>query len=421
MTNHPKTAILHYSAPPTIGGVESVISAHAKIFSQEGYPIQIIAGNGKESALPEGTEFTKLPLLDSQNKDVLSVYEDLKAGVVSKDYEQLRDNIKRHLEESLHGIDNVIAHNLLSKSYNLAATEALISLFKERNIPNLIAWCHDFSVRSETDRKTLHDGFPWDVLRTYYPNIRYVVVSRKRQKILSEILEIPKEKIQVIYNGFDPDQLLGIADETSRLINHLRLFDADLVILMPVRITRAKNIEYAMRVTAELLSKNCNLQIILTGPPDPHDPENMSYFTELKNLRRKLGIENNFRFLYEENPESDEPYILDMKIVADLYRASDLVLMTSHHEGFGMPIIEAGFSGKPVFSTGIPAAEEIGGDEIHIFSLDDSPESIANKIFDWVLSDPVHIVRVKTRQNYTWQKIFQKEIQPLLVENKKEQ
>ena len=107
-----------------------------------------------------------------------------------------------------------------------------------------------------------------------------------------------------------------------------------------------------------------------------------------------------------------------MSVVADLYRVSDIVLMTSHHEGFGMPVIEAGFSGKPVFSTNIPAVEEIGGEEIQKFALSEVPEQIANHILDWANSDPVHLMRVRTRQNYSWQKIFNKKIQHLLIGEK---
>jgi glycosyltransferase involved in cell wall biosynthesis len=415
MSEKPKTAIIHYSAPPTIGGVEGVIAAHAKVFLEEGYPIKIIAGRGKRSALPEGADFIELPLLDSQNKAVLKVNSDLEKGLVSSSYEQLQKEIKDQLKETLEDIDNVIVHNLLSKNFNLAATEATISLLEERKIPNLIAWCHDFSLRSTKDKKSLHDGLPWDFLRTYYPEIHYVVVSQQRQETLSEILDIPKEKINVIYNGFNPDALLGLTKETSRLINHLNLEDADLIVLMPVRITRAKNIELSMQIAADLKSKLGNPQIVLTGPPDPHDPDNMAYFEELKALRKKLGVENNFKFLFEENPDSDEPYILDMKIVADLYRVSDIVLMTSHREGFGMPVIEAGFSGKPVFSSNIPAAKEIGGKEIYRFTLNNSPEQIANLIINWASSNPVHLMRVRMRQNFAWQKIFTKKIQPLLI------
>lgn len=415
MSKKSKTAIIHYSAPPTIGGVEGVIAAHSRVFVEEGYPITVIAGRGKRSALPEGTDFIELPLIDSKNKAVLKVNEGLEKGFAGSSYEKLQNEIKGQLKKALADVDNVIVHNLLSKNYNLAATEAIISLYEEGKIPNLIAWCHDFSLRSTRDKKSLHNGFPWDILQTYYPEIHYVVVSQQRQETLSEILDIPKEKINVIYNGFQPDELLGISDETSRLINHLKLEDADLIALMPVRITGAKNIEFAMQIAANLKSKIGNSQILLTGPPDPHDPDNMAYFEELKALRKELGVEDNFRFLFEENPKSEGPYILDMKNVADLYRVSDIILMTSHREGFGMPVIEAGFSGKPVFSPNIPAVEEIGGEEIQRFSLSSSPQRVANKINNWASSNAVHLLRVRTRQNFTWSKIFTKKIQPLLI------
>ena len=51
-----KTAILHYSAPPEIGGVEAVIQAHAFQFAKAGLPLTIIAGRGDSEALPVGVE-----------------------------------------------------------------------------------------------------------------------------------------------------------------------------------------------------------------------------------------------------------------------------------------------------------------------------------------------------------------------------
>ena len=42
-----KIAILHYSAPPVIGGVESVLAHHAKLMVSAGHEVQVIAGIGK--------------------------------------------------------------------------------------------------------------------------------------------------------------------------------------------------------------------------------------------------------------------------------------------------------------------------------------------------------------------------------------
>lgn len=414
MNKQTKTAILHYSAPPIVGGVESVISAHTKAFLENEYPVKVIAGRGKGSALPQGAAFTKIPLLDSQHQRVLKVNQELAKGTVSDSYHDLRDKIVNRIEKALDGIENVIAHNLFSKNFNLALTEALVLLLKDGKISNTIAWCHDFSVKSVRDKKALHEGHPWDILQTYYPNIHYVTVSRKRQEVLAEILGIDKEKVKVIYNGFDPGKLLGLSKETSQLIDQLGLMDADLILLMPVRITKAKNIEFAVKMAGELQSSGWSFKVILTGPPDPHDQDNMAYFQSLKKMRDDQGLKKNFHFLYDENPKSDEPYILEMRIVAQLYRVCDLVFMPSHREGFGMPVLEGGFVGKPVFSTKIPASVEIGGEEVHLISLSSGPGAAAQQIIDWAENDPIRQFRVRTRQNYTWQKIFCNQIQPLL-------
>ncbi len=415
MNNPTRTAMMHYSAPPTVGGVESVIRAHAKTFLQEGYLVSVIAGNGKKSALPAGIEFVHLPMLDSQYKEVLKINESLEKGIIQKGYYKLRDIIKTQLAEKLQGFDNVIVHNVFSKHYNLPFTEALHQLLNEGKIQNCIAWCHDFSWATERDKPFLYDESPWDLLRTYREDTQYVAVSKKRQRVMAKTFNISKRKIKVVYNGIGPKELMGLSKETYTLIENLGLARSDLIVLMPVRVTHAKNIELAMQVAAILRSEHFTPQFLMTGPPDPHDPENIAYFEELKKLRISLGVEENFRFLYEENPNTNEAYILDMKIVEELYRVCDLVFMPSHSEGFGMPILEAGFAGKPVFATEIPAVVEIGGKDIHLIDLDQGPEKVAEQILEWAKTNSVHQFRVKTRQKFTWQTIFRERIQPMLA------
>ena len=415
MTQNIQTAILHYSAPPVVGGVEAVLSAHAKVFLQEGYPISVIAGRGEKAAMPEGTKFSRIPLMNSQNKQILSINRELEQGIVSEKYYETRDKLKELLENKLKDYDNLIVHNIFTKHFNLPLTDALHTLLDEGKINNCIGWCHDFSWASPHSKPHLHDGHPWDLLRTYRADIQYVVISKKRQQILADILSISINQIQVIYNGIDPKELMGGSPETNALIKRLDLDSSDLIILMPVRVTQAKNIEFAMQVTASMCEGGCNVKMILTGPPDPHDPENLAYFNQLKKLRADLDIENNFRFLYEEGPTPDKPYILEMSMVNDLYRICDLVFLPSHREGFGMPVLEAGFAGKPVFATNIPAVEEIGQEDVYVIDLEDGPLQAANAIHDWAANNTIYQMRVKTRQRFTWLNIFREQIQPLLV------
>ncbi len=54
MTKQKKIAILHYSAPPVIGGVKSVMEAQAKLLIRHNYAVMVLAGRGDAAALPAG-------------------------------------------------------------------------------------------------------------------------------------------------------------------------------------------------------------------------------------------------------------------------------------------------------------------------------------------------------------------------------
>ncbi len=95
-------------------------------------------------------------------------------------------------------------------------------------------------------------GQPWDLLRTLHDRMTYVVVSAQRQQELAALFGCAPERIHVVYNGVEPAELLGLSPTGWDLGKRLGILDADLVLLMPVRVTQAKNIEYALQVTAAL-------------------------------------------------------------------------------------------------------------------------------------------------------------------------
>ncbi len=414
---HPETAILHYTAPPIVGGVEAVIHAHGRVFAEAGHPVTIIAGRGEESALPPGADFILIPEMDSQHPQVLKVCSLLEQGEVPRDFDDLVRRLTEALAPILSRFDNVIVHNVLTMHFNLPLTAALHSLVDSGAIQNCIAWCHDFAWTTPDFRPIMQTGHPWDLLRTYRPDMTYVVVSQDRQRTLATLLGCPLEQIRVIYNGVDPKVLLGLSAEGQALVSRLNLLESDLVLLMPVRVTKAKNIEYAMHVVAALKTRGYRPKLILTGPPDPHDEQSMAYFRTLQELRSDLDIEEEMRFVFESGPDPNEPFTIDAEVVGDLLRISDAVFIPSHEEGFGMPVLEAGLVGVPVVCTDIPAAEEIGGEGVILFDADKDPVHVAELILAWIERSPAHRLRRRTRQNYTWRAIFQRDIKPLLIDN----
>jgi glycosyltransferase involved in cell wall biosynthesis len=140
----------------------------------------------------------------------------------------------------------------------------------------------------------------------------------------------------------------------------------------------------------------------------------MAYYRSLQALRGKLGVEEEMRFIFESGSDPDEPYRINAGVVGDLFRVSDLMLMPSRREGFAMPVLEAGLAGIPAVCTEVPAAAEIGGEDVILFDLDHTPERLAERLLAWAEGSPVHRLRHRVRQGYTWRAIFRRDIEPLL-------
>ncbi len=87
-----RIALLHYSVPPVIGGVESVLAHHARLMADAGHDVQVIAARGEEFA-PDIT-FTWLPLADSRHAEVLSIKAELDAGRVPPGFADLTETLQ---------------------------------------------------------------------------------------------------------------------------------------------------------------------------------------------------------------------------------------------------------------------------------------------------------------------------------------
>ena len=413
--NLSKVALLHYTAPPVVGGVENVILEHTRVFIEAGYPTTILAGRGRKDALSPGADFVHIPELDSEHPQILKLGQELDQGHVPPGFEQMVTQIMEKLSSVLASMDVLIVHNIFTKHFNLPLTAALFRLLDQGTIHHRVAWCHDLSWTSPNSRSKVYPRYPWDLLRTYRSDMTYVTISQERQREMVNLFGCSPEQIRIIYNGVDREKLLALSDVGLALINRLDLWDSDLNLLMPVRVTHIKNVELALRVVAVLKERGIRPRLVLTGPPDPHDATSMEYFQSLLQLRQELEIDHEMRFVYESGPDPAKPFLIDMTVVAELLRVSDALFMPSHQEGFGMPILEAGLIGIPVFSSDtVPATDEIGAPDVIKFPPEAEPEQIAGLILKWAEESPVLRLRRRIRQTLTWQSIFQRKILPLL-------
>jgi len=411
-----RIAILHYTLPPVVGGVESTIGQHARLLAEAGYRVSAIGGRGQ--AWHSGVGLLILPELDSLHPEVLAVKQELDRGEVSSRFHDLRGRIAGRLRVDLADCGALIAHNVLTLHKNLPLTAALHDLYSEGGSPTMrfVAWHHDLAWCSAQYARDLHAGYPWDLLRVPWKDVVHVTVSQSRRDQLASLYGIARESVRVVPPGVDAAAFWRWTDMTRRTVEACRLWEAELILLLPARITRRKNVQLALRTLACLRSSTgLDARLIVTGPPGAHNPSNTAYLARLQALRAELGLEEAAHFLYELGA-GDKTLVPDEATLADLFLLADGLLFPSLEEGFGIPLLEAGLARLPVFCSDIPPLRATGQSDVHYFSSAATPEIVADLIADSLLVDPAFCLRRRVLSGYRWERILRDHLIPLVEE-----
>lgn len=340
-----RLAILHYTLPPVIGGVERVIRDQAAALRMLGHEVETLV-----------------------QKDMFA-----------------------------HGkYDAVIIHNVMTMPFDLEWTRELHALAQAHPEVRWMNWVHDVAA---VNPAYAHLGWHEPV-----PPMIHIAVSEARRRDFSQATGLPMETIHVIPNGLDLASVLGL---TPRIAG-LSLADRDLVLLHPTRLVRRKNIELGLRVVAALKESGCDVTYAITGAPDPHQSDGLSYHAELKALAAQLGITSQVLFLGEESPLSDED-------VRSLYAVSDALFFPSTGEGFGLPLLEALAHRLPIFCSSLPVHGEVLGEAGHYFQSGAEPAEISAQIMRCQFSNQLTRHRRLLRQRFDMFKICQERLEPLLL------
>jgi mannosylglucosylglycerate synthase len=407
-----RVGLLHYTSPPIIGGVETILYEQATRLAARGYPVTILSGRG--GPLPD-RKVVKLVIigeLDSRDTAVSAVRDALDRGEIPSEFATLRANIIERLSTELAELDVVIVHNALTLHFNLPLTAALWTL-AAANRPRIISWVHDISWLNPIYRPWMHDGEPWDLLRRQHPNITSIFVSTQRLEEWRELTGATLDATHVIPNGIDPAALLKLGPRAKELVTRFGLLSADIVMLAPVRITKRKNLEWAIDAAAGVRAAGRTVQLLITGPPGPHNPRSLEYVADLKRQTGRLGLEGSVRFLFEESgPTAD--YAIDAVTLSDLYMLSDVVILPSVSEGFGLPLAEAAVFRVPIVCTDLPAFRELAPDGATFV-----PTSAGSAVFTAAVLTAVDLPPSRLRRRvlgaFAWDRIITEQIEPLLT------
>jgi glycosyltransferase involved in cell wall biosynthesis len=388
---------LHYTAPSILGGVEHVMGVHAQAAQRAGDDVAIVAGRGTARGIP----VVRIPELDTQHPAVLRDRAALACGEVTPEHALLVAAIARKLRPHIRRADRVVAHNVFTLHLNAALTEALVGFAAERS-GIFIAWTHDLAWTDGQYVAQRHDGWPWSFYASAVPGVRYVAISEKVANELAGLTGLARSKIALVPNGVDRVSVLGLSAAGARMATRLGLFEADPLLLLPVRMTRRKRIEIAIDAQAELRRTHPRAALVVTGGPGAHNPANVAYERELS-ARAGPGV----HLLHAERIR------IGPRELADVYGLADALVLPSANEGFGLPMLEAGLRRLPIICSDIPALRETGGDEATYVPVDADGAAFARAIETRLAADPIARLHRRAREN-EWPRILAELVLPVI-------
>jgi glycosyltransferase involved in cell wall biosynthesis len=151
---------------------------------------------------------------------------------------------------------------------------------------------------------------------------KIIAVSNLTRSIVIGKYNVNPKKVITVYNAVEPFSL--------RSSKTTREFGADKVVTFLGRITMQKGPEYFVEAANLVLQKMKNVRFVMAGKGD--------LLSEMKQKVSTLNISSHFHF----------PGFVAESEIAELFRASDVFVMPSTSEPFGIVTLEAMQAGVPV-------------------------------------------------------------------------
>lgn len=392
-----------------IGGVESIISAHARRFAKAGYPTRLWVGKGGEVA--PGVKTIEIPELVSRGGPNGAILRTLGKGKVPSSFEKAVAALEKRLSYEMRHVDLCMIHNVMTMHFNLVLTTALARLMRRNRRCRFVAWTHDLTFADARYAAWQHDRYPWDQLKKALPGCDYCAISEQRRHEIGQLFGVPEDSIPVIPDGILTSGFLDLTPFAKDLFEREGFAEVDLIAFTPARILRRKNLDKGMEIIAALKRKDVSVRWLISGAPDPHNADSVDYYKALIQQRDHLQLQSDVIFLSELAGER-----ISNKDIKALYRLSDMLLFPSEIEGFGLPVIEAGLCGLLLCISDIPALREIGGRRAVYIRTKDSSEAVAGRILKKLERRDDLLFKKRIMSTYDWDVVFRNYLEPAVIE-----
>jgi len=337
--NDQALSIAHFSweYPPSIWGGLGTFATELTIKqSQLGHNVNVFAINdGNKSKIQEiyrGVHVYRPTLIDSTDSLQLCINNDLKSwgnnlSFFSTVFEYNMFSAKTLVDEIIGKkslkIDIIEGHDWLG---------VLGGMMAKRALSNPLI----FHVHSTEQGRSLGYGSPTiqHIERQGAEIADAVITVSYAMKLELEQLGYPREKIRVCWNGIDPEKYsMGriSKDQIKALRQRYGIQDNEVFLFFIGRLVTVKGIRQLIQAMPTIVENHPNVKLVVLGVGDLEQ--------EMMDAVKFLHLEQNVIFRTEFVPEEER--ILH-------YAASDIVVLPSLYEPFGIVCTEAMSMGKPV-------------------------------------------------------------------------
>jgi glycosyltransferase involved in cell wall biosynthesis len=197
---------------------------------------------------------------------------------------------------------------------------------------------------------------------------RVLTVSESSKRDILRFVDLPPEKIDVIYNAYD--ERFGIEpceEDVIRVRERYQLHDQ--FVLYAGNVKPHKNLGRLIEAFHLVRQRGLDhLKLVLIG-------DEISKYAALRRAVHRHQLHKYVRFLG----------YLPEETLAVMYRLAAVFVFASLYEGFGLPPLEAMASGTPVVTSNLSSLPEVTGDAAVLVDPYD-PRAIADGIYS-VLTD----------------------------------
>lgn len=228
-----------------------------------------------------------------------------------------------------------------------------------------------------------------------------IAVSEATKQDLIKKVGIPKDKITVIYEGYNEDLFKPYIQTGRHKVCPYNQYNIEPgnYFLFVGTIQPRKNLERLIRAYARVCA-GYQPKLVLVGSKG-------WLSDEIYKLPKKLGIEDHVKFL---------GYVPDKNLPA-LYSGAIAFLFPSLFEGFGLPILEAFSCGCPVLTSNTSSLPEVAGNAallVDPYSIEEIAQGILSLTTNHKLRTRLAKLGLEQVKNFSWQKAAEKTLEVLL-------